>query len=477
MPRFALYLAAVLLLAASAGRAHGQEPPLPAGLGGAETQPDPAAGAAADEPALPAGLGGEAEAAANEPTSMREPRLPFNAYGFWDVRAGMRTQDDPYQESFTLGEARLQLGADRRWRGAGVKLIGDILYDPVADEHEVDLNRGEGWVDLRQANVSLTPLSFLDLKLGRQILTWGTGDLVFINDNFPKDWRSFFTGRDVEYLKAPSDALKGSFFTSWANMDVVYTPQFDADRFLTGRRLSLYNPALGRLSGDDAVLPARLPDDWFTDDEWAVRLYGNVGGYELAVYGYDGFWKSPGGRTADGKLAFPALAVYGGSARGTVPGGIGNAEFGYFDSRDDPHGTDPAVKNSEWRALLGYERDLKNLASDLTLGLQYYLEHMRHYAAYRRHLPAGVPPRDEDRHLCTFRITKLLLRQNLELSLFLYYSPSDRDGYARPRASYKVTDHWQIAAGGNMIRGDDNHTFFGQLEDNSNVYVASRYSF
>ncbi len=62
------------------------------------------------------------------------------------------------------------------------------------------------------------------ITLGRQILTWGTGDLVFINDLFPKDWVSFFIGRDVEYLKAPSDALKVSAFSSWANLDLVYTP-------------------------------------------------------------------------------------------------------------------------------------------------------------------------------------------------------------------------------------------------------------
>ncbi|MFW6031595.1 MAG: hypothetical protein ACOC9T_03300, partial [Myxococcota bacterium] len=32
----------------------------------------------------------------------------------------------------------------------------------------------------------------------------GTGDLVFLNDLFPKDWRSFLLGRDLDYLKAPS---------------------------------------------------------------------------------------------------------------------------------------------------------------------------------------------------------------------------------------------------------------------------------
>jgi hypothetical protein len=37
------------------------------------------------------------------------------------------------------------------------------------------------------------------------IITWGVGDLLFINDVFPKDWESFFSGRPPEYLKLGVD--------------------------------------------------------------------------------------------------------------------------------------------------------------------------------------------------------------------------------------------------------------------------------
>ncbi len=76
----------------------------------------------------------------------------------------------------------------------------------------MDLDSGDGAFDLREASLVFSPSADTDVKVGRQILTWGTGDLVFINDLFPKDWVSFFIGRDVEYLKAPSDALKVSAF-------------------------------------------------------------------------------------------------------------------------------------------------------------------------------------------------------------------------------------------------------------------------
>ena len=56
--------------------------------------------------------------------------------------------------------------------------------------------------------------------------TWGTGDLVFLNDLFPKDFVSFFAGRDDEYLKAPGDALRITHYSKAVNIDFVWTPVF-----------------------------------------------------------------------------------------------------------------------------------------------------------------------------------------------------------------------------------------------------------
>src|SRR4030043_2032577 len=171
----------------------------------------------------------------------------------------------------------------------------------------------------------------MDLKVGRQILTWGTGDYIFINDLFPKDYKSFFIGRDDEYLKAPSDALKSSLYTKILNFDLVYTPRFNTDRFINGKQLSYFNPQLGRLAGDDAVIYPRKRDEWFEDSEIAFRLYRDIESYGLALYGYNGFWKSPVGFDPQaGKATFPRLSVYGLSARGKVWKGIGNIEMGSY---------------------------------------------------------------------------------------------------------------------------------------------------
>lgn len=473
-----------------AGATAQNEPPLPTGLGEPETQPsnEPAlpAGlgekpATTDEPALPAGLGNET--AQTQPTSDEKPPNVFerlNLTGFWEVRGGVRTQRDRHQHQASLGETRLQLEIEQTpWERTTFSLTADLVYDQVLDRHAVNLERGDGFIDLREANVAFTPLDFMDVKIGRQILTWGTGDLLFLNDNFPKDWQSFFIGRDVEYLKAPSDAVKLSLFSDLANWDIVFTPRFDPDRFITGERISYYNPLLRGRAGYNFEQQVNVPNEWFRDHEWATRISRTIKGWELAGYGYWGYWKSPGGMAPlTLQATFPRLHVYGGSIRGSLAGGIANVEVAYYDSSEDRQGNNRFVNNSEMRFLVGYERQVPELMNDLTLGAQYYVEWMMDYDEYQRtRVPLIMTERDEFRHVITFRVTKLLLNQNLELSLFAYYSPSDSDAYLRPQVSYKLDDHWTAEFGGNVFFGAQPETFFNQFARNSNIYTGLRYSF
>jgi hypothetical protein len=399
----------------------------------------------------------------------------IETHGFIDVRAGTRLQDDPYQRDTSLAEARLQLQIERLGDLISIHTRFDLLHDDIPNNDSLDIENGTGPIDLREAYVLLTVFQNADIKIGRQILTWGTGDLLFINDLFPKDWQAFFTGRDTDYLKAPSDALMVSIFPEAFSLDLVYTPRFDPDRYISGDRISYWNPMLGRRAGSDAIANPELPDEWIDDSETAARIYGDIAGVELAGYAYYGFWKSPSGFNPDsGRSTFPELSVYGASARLGLGEAIANIEAGYYDSRNDRSGDDPTVPNSEIRLLAGYEREI---ARDLSLSLQYYLEHMQDYGSYTAGISQGQSAKDQDRHVTTVRLVKRALNQNLMLSLFAYYSPSDKDTYVRPSAIYNITDQWTVSAGGNIFSGSDEHTFFAQFENNSNIYGSLRYSF
>jgi hypothetical protein len=407
-------------------------------------------------------------AASDEKTEAKESflsKLPIETHGFYEFRGGYRLLEDKHEKDMSIMEGRFQFDLLSYQDWGDVKVKGDVIGDMVLEE---------GDFDLREANIFSRPTDFMDVKVGRQILTWGTGDLIFINDLFPKDWQSFFIGRDTEYLKAPSDAAKVSLFGDWANLDIVYTPQFDHDRYISGERISYWNPNLDMIAGRNAIIHTDKPDKWFRDSEIAARLYKNIENYELAFYGYRGYWKSPGGQNATmTKAIFPDLNVYGASLRGDVGKGIGNAEIGYYESADDTSGRNPLINNSEMRYLVGYTQEI---AKNLTMGLQYYIEQMLDYDQYKDNLPSG-PARDRYRHLTTLRLTKLMMNQNLRLSLFTYYSPTDKDVYMRPNANYKVNDNLAVEIGSNIFFGDYPYTFFGQFHDNTNIYAGMRYSF
>jgi hypothetical protein len=391
-------------------------------------------------------------------------RFEADLHGYGELRSGFRTRNDPHEKDLSVMEARLQLELSVSDPWFDFKYKGDAWADGITEQGEYDTR--ELWIFSR-------PVDFLDVKVGRQVLTWGTGDLVFLNDLFPKDWRSFFIGRDAEYLKAPSDAVKLGIFTDIASIDLVYTPRFDPDRFITGEYVSYWNNRLKRRAGRDARVSADKPGHWFRDDEIAVRLYRNISGYEFAAYGYRGYWKTPAGRTPAGVATFPPLNVYGASARGGIGKGIGNIEFAWYQSVDNESGRNPLANNSEMRYLIGYTEEI---GRDFSAGLQYYVEQLLDYGEYRQH-GNGMPGRDHFRHVITVQLTKLLMNQNLKLSLSGYYSPSDRDTYLRPNIQYKYSDRISLETGANVFIGDCPDTFFSQFRNNTNIYSAVRYSF
>ncbi len=389
----------------------------------------------------------------------------IEASGFLEMRQGWRIVDDPYEKGESISEARIQLELGRDFDWGIFQFKGDLVGDLVEENI-----RGE----LRELNLTFSPFDFMDIKIGRQTLTWGTGDLLFINDLFPKDWVSFFIGRDDEYLKAPSDAIKLSLFSDFFNLDFIYMPLFNSSDYIDGTRLSYWNPLLGRIAGRDFIFADDERNQVFRDSEFSMRLFKNMGSVEMALYGYYGFWKTPEGFSPQTmRLYAPRLGVYGASARSPLWGGIANLEMGYYDSIEDRDGDDPFVRNSEFRFLAGFE---KELAKEFTGAFQYYVEIMEDYSEYEKSMGDG-PKKDEFRHVLTLRLTKLLMNQNLTLSFFTYYSPSDNDAYMRLKAKYKITDAWAAEIGSNIFRREDDYTFFGQFNNNTNVYASVRMSF
>jgi hypothetical protein len=392
-------------------------------------------------------------------------------------------------QSFVLGTYTARIGNDwpktsegRRFLLAEERLRFELnLWTDVAEtEILVKLDGVHDWVandfslDLREAYLDFT-VDKADFRFGRQIATWGVGDLLFINDVFPKNWVSFFSGRPLEYLKVGVDALRGRYSTDILNAELLLIPRFEPDTLPTPMRFFLHDDF-----ADVSVRDEQLPDSGIDNPELALRLYRQFWGYDISFYTYRGYWRSPG-QLADDPVNpvrvthfFPALSTYGFSAQGQALRGVISFEAGYYDSRDDRGGDNVAIPNSQTRFLVGYQ---KQLSEDATLGFQYYAEIMMGHTEYETALPAGFVQQKKYHDIVTASIRRFLKHQTWELAIFAFYSPAERDYLIQPRATYRVSDKFSSVLGANLFGGKRNTTFFGQFGRNDNIYLTLRYDF
>jgi len=396
----------------------------------------------------------------------------INLDGFLQgLYGGRLDENNPTATEFTASETRMQLRA-QHWGDNG-QFFGrlDFTYDGAGSESQYDWELREGYFKFRLG-------SKFDIKVGRQILTWGTGDLIFINDIFAKDYRSFFVGRDDQYLKAPQNALRVEYYSPIGALALAWSPDFEPNRLPTGEKLSFYNPMMGDIIGGEDLPSVPEPEKKLENSEIATRLTGSISGFRTALYFYKGFFKNPVGFDPEmgemGSPIYPKLNVYGGSLRGQVAGGILWMEGGYFDSRKDSDGDNPYIPNSAMKGLFGFE---KQVANNLTANIQWQADYMLEHDIYQSQMAGAEFIRDEVYHLLTTRWTRLLNSELVTLSFFGFYSPTDEDSYIRLSASYKYTDQVNITVGGNIFDGKHLSTDFGQFQLNDNAYLKLTYGF
>ncbi len=387
-------------------------------------------------------------------------------HGFLQGNYSANTEaSTPDGGDFKWAEERFQLKLDASKDPFYLFLKVDAFYDHISEEPEVELR--EGYLDF--------VFPKWDLRLGRQIITWGLGDLIFINDVFPKDYEAFYSGRPLEYLKKGLDGVKFGIYPGFVSFEIVIIPFFEPNRFPDSKRFRMFNPAPGVLHHE-----REKPAQSIENTEIALRAYRSIAGFDTSMYFYRGFLRQPS-ILLDNLTAptirtdfYPELTEFGFSVQGRAIDGILSLEAGYFESRQDKSGTDPAIPNSSTRFLVGYQRQMWE---DFTMGLQYYGEYMHDYSEYEKNLPAGFPKEHRLHDVLTVRLTQLLRHQTLRLSFFSFYSLSDRDYLLNPEIKYNFTDHIWAAIGGLIFGGSETQLQFGQFDKNDNAYLQVRYEF
>ena len=393
--------------------------------------------------------------------------------GFLQTNYSVRINDDNPEEAerknLILGEERVQLKGSYYPSNlpVGVFVKGDVYHDWVEDKFVPEFR--EGYFDFT--------VDAFAIRAGRQIITWGVGDLLFINDIYPKDWEAFYSGRPLEYLKIGVDSVKLDIYSDIISVEVVTIPLFREDNLLSQGRFHIYGPY-----PDDIDEPGIT----LKNTEYAFRLYRYISNFDVSLYFYKGFFRIPGIKFNESdpnsfSYIYPKLAVYGISLQQNILGGIVGVEYGYYDSLEDRKGEDPGIENSKSKFLASYQREL---AEDFTMGIQYYGELMHKYNQYEENLPGSLTKKKQLHQYITLRITKLFLYQTLKISLFTIYSPDEEDYFIISEINYKFTDNFQAMAGANIFGGSSVEaglkpasTELGQHDKDDNIYITARYNF
>src|SRR4030042_4108128 len=126
------------------------------------------------------------------------------------------TSRNPDGRIFKWAEERFQLKINANIKPIVLFFKADTFYDHYDDKANIEFR--EGYLDYNSR--------IWDTRLGRQIIKWGVGDLIFINDVFPKNYEAFFSGRPMEYLKKGIDGAKIGIYPGFASFEVVVTPFF-----------------------------------------------------------------------------------------------------------------------------------------------------------------------------------------------------------------------------------------------------------
>ncbi len=394
--------------------------------------------------------------------SSEKKQSDWNTGGFIEAGVGGFTHSNaPIDHDFGLAEVRGEVFANRYFGRHFVSAKVDFVADDIDD----NTLRAE----LRELFANFKLGDNANLKVGQQVLTWGTGDFVFINDLFSKDWQSMFAGRDDSYLKKPDPAVKFSWYNKAGNVDLAWVPVFDGDAYISGERFAYYNPMAG------GVTDQRLAVENFDNGAFALRLSKNIGGTEYALYGYHGLYSQPNAfNPVSGKNVFPKINAVGASARGTLGGGIANAEVAYWNFLDEKDGSNPFVPNDQANLLLGYEREI---APNVTLGGQYLVQKMQDYDQAKQVAANPTQLVNEWHQTATVRLNWQAMQQKLNVSLFAFYSPDDSDFYLKPKVSYRQDDHWFYEVGANIFGGKHEYSQWGQFEKDSNIYARIKYNF
>ena len=352
--------------------------------------------------------------------------------------------------------------------------LAELLVESRLHDRTSTTVRAEAWSDdgigtsgarVREAFVETAFADAATLKLGRQVLSWGVSDYVFVNDLFPKNYDAFFTGAGFDRLKEPVDAARLAVSTAGVDVEAVMA-KARSDTAPDARRFAALAGTRDALGVDDEG--NGTPDAM-------VRVSGHVGTWDAAAYV---------GRLRSREVRFfvdgsrlqrerPLTSHAGFSVTGNAVGGVAWLEGAVRHvASTRAWVVSRYAVGSNVKAIAGYSREL---ASDVQVTAQWQIETATAYGRYVAALAPGIRPVHRTQSILHLRAQGRWRNQTVTAGMQAFVS-DEGDAHVNPFAIWSPADGWTIEGGANLFSGKPD-TRYGAFRGDSNAYLTARYSF
>lgn len=344
-----------------------------------------------------------------------------------------------------------------------------------------------GGIELREAYLDLYsfPLSSVDLRLGRQIINWGTADALNPTSNISPDNLEILLDFG-EHLGV--DAFQGTYYGSRANLTCVFIPTFTPARLpppsYSSALLSAFSSGLSLPPGvslegftQQVELPKRDLDE---SSQYAIKLSSFMYGFDLSLSYYNGRYDLPTPCAISMPdsmitLIYPKVQIIGGDFAGAI-GSVGIWGEGAVFFPEEVLLDIPGLPVEE---MLKDESYVRFIA-----GCDYTFENGVYVNTQVFHGFLHEQGRKNLNDYLTFRVERDFLNSKLTLvpvsfalSVSDWDDPTENYGLAYvPELTYRPFDNVEITFGGSVLHGEGDN-LFRQLNDRDELYMKARASF
>jgi len=310
---------------------------------------------------------------------------------------------------------------------------------------------------------------YLEVKAGRQIVTWGVADGLRLTDLIsPMDYTEFMAN-DYDDIRVPVNAINLKYPGESFSAEVVFVPVPEYFVMPSG----VDNPWTMPLPPNTSMDLSGTPEKRLKNSEVGGRLRFFLENLDFSLTALRTFNKSPitvAGYDPEAKSAvikgvYEPMNVVGGDV--SIPAGeivIRGEVAAYF-------GEPIALKNSidywhrsSFNALIGIDW---YAGDNWTVMAQYMHKVIMDYQS--------VLGTEQNTSMITARISKELLNNTLKLSVYGMFDVDNVGFYVRPAADYLLSDQITLSLGGDLLGG--RRGTFETYKKNTQMWVKGKYFF